>query len=145
MVREFAEKNDAEVAICSGSKQRAVQPAKEISSKAFGAKLDIGDISGVVQLLEEVMGIRYHLDILGNNARYHFDGEAWTTIGSELESISEVLRGSMRRFRNIISTKIGTNKRTKQSGTRCGGVMTASHPIFLRISKDPLTLSLKQR
>jgi NAD(P)-dependent dehydrogenase (short-subunit alcohol dehydrogenase family) len=145
IAREFAENNDAEVVISSGSKQRAVQPANEISSKAFGAKLDIPDITGAVQLLEEVMGIRYQLEILGNNARYHFDGEAWSKIGSELESISEVLRGSMRTFRNITSTTLGTNRRTKQNGTRCGGVMAASHRLFLRISKDPFTLSLNQR
>lgn len=128
--REFAENNDAEVVICSGSKQRAVQPAKEISSKAFGAKLDITDISGVVQLLEEVKGIRYQIDTLGNNARYDFDRAAWSKIGSELESISEFLRGAMRTFRNIISTTIGTNRRTTQNGTRCRGVMTASTPAI---------------
>jgi len=145
IAREFAERNDAEVVIWCRSKQRTVQPAKEISSKSSGAKLVVTDISGIVHLLEEIMGIRYQIYILGNNVRYHFDGEAWSKKRNELGNSSEVLRGPMRTFRNIISTTIGTNRRTKQNGTRCGGVMTASHPLFLRISMDPLTFSLMQR
>lgn len=128
IAREFAKNNDAEVVICSGSKQRAVQPSKELSSKAFGAKLHITDISGVVQLLEEIMWVRYQIDILGNNARYHFDSEAWSKIGREL--VSEVLHGSKRTFRNIISAILGTNRRTTQNGTRCGGVITAPTPAI---------------
>jgi 3-oxoacyl-[acyl-carrier protein] reductase len=130
IAREFAENNDAEVVICSGSKQRAALPAKGIRSKAFGAKLDITDISDVVQLLQEIIGVRHQIDILGNNTRYHFDSKIWSKIGSELESISEVLHGSMRTCRNVISTIIGTNGRTTQNGTVSEGVIMASTPAI---------------
>jgi NAD(P)-dependent dehydrogenase (short-subunit alcohol dehydrogenase family) len=80
--KEFAENNDAEVVSCSGSKQSALQVAKEISGKAFGAKLGITDISDV---LEEIIVVRHRIDILVNNARYHFNSKTWNRIRSELE------------------------------------------------------------
>jgi NAD(P)-dependent dehydrogenase (short-subunit alcohol dehydrogenase family) len=94
--KEFAENNDAEVVICSGSKQRALQVAEEISGKAFGAKLGITDIFDV---LEEIIVVRHRIDILVNNA---FNSKTWSKIRSELQSISEVLHGSMRTCRNPV-------------------------------------------
>lgn len=96
--KEFGENNDAEVVICSGSKQRALQVGKEISGKAFGAKLGITDISDV---LEEIIVVRHRIDILINNARYHFDNKT-SKIRSELQGISEVLHGLMRTCRNPV-------------------------------------------
>jgi len=133
--KEFAENNDAEVVICSGSKQRALQVAKEISGKAFGAKLGITDISDV---LEEIIVVRHRIDILVNNARYHFGSKTWSKIRSELQSISEVLHGSMRACRNVISNLIGADGRTTQNAI--GGEVSSlhRHPIFLPIPKDSL-------
>ena len=91
IAKEFAENNDADVVICSGSKQRAVQLAKEISGKAFGAKFGITDIF----VLEEIIGVRHWIDILVDNARCHFNSKTCSKIRSELQSISEVLHGSM--------------------------------------------------
>jgi NAD(P)-dependent dehydrogenase (short-subunit alcohol dehydrogenase family) len=99
IAREFAENNDAEVVICSGSKQRALQVAKEISGKAFGAKLGITDISDV---LEKIIVVRHRIDILVNNASYHFDSKTWSKMRSELQSISEVIHGSRRTCRNPV-------------------------------------------
>jgi NAD(P)-dependent dehydrogenase (short-subunit alcohol dehydrogenase family) len=137
---EFAEHNDAEVVICSGSKQRAVQLAKEISGKAFGAKLGITDFSDV---LEEIIGVRHRIDIVVNNARYHFNSKTWSKIRSELKSISEVQHGSMRTCRNVISTIIGADGCTTQNGIGSGAVIIASTPDIS--AKDPLTLSLRQQ
>ena len=122
--KEFAENNDAEVVICSGSKQRSLQVAEEIS-KAFGAKLGITDIFDV---LEEIIVVRHRIDILVNNARYHFNSKTWIKIRSELQSISEVLPGLMRTCRNVISTIIGADGRTTQNAIGGGGVIIASTP-----------------
>jgi len=136
--KEFAENNDAEVVICSGSKQRA-QLAKEISGKAFGAKLGITDISDV---LEEIIGVRHLVDILVNNARYHFNIKTWSKIRSELQSTSEVLYGSMRTCRNVISTIIGADGRTTQNGIGSGGVIIASTPdISAHTQGSPYTFA----
>ncbi|MDQ6666717.1 MAG: hypothetical protein M3Y53_00655 [Thermoproteota archaeon] len=69
IANEFAENNDAEVVICSGSKQRAVPLAKEMSSKAFGVIFGITDFF----VLEELIGVRHWKNILVDNARYHFN------------------------------------------------------------------------
>ncbi len=79
IAKEFAENNDADVVICSGSKQRAVQLAKEISGKAFGAKFGITDIF----VLEEIIGVRHRIDILVDNARCHFNSKTCSKIRSE--------------------------------------------------------------
>jgi NAD(P)-dependent dehydrogenase (short-subunit alcohol dehydrogenase family) len=136
--KEFAENNDAEFVICSGSKQIALQVAKEISSKAIGAKLGITDISDV---LEKIIVVRHRIDILVNNARYHFDSKTWSKIRSELQSISEALHGSMRACRTVISNLIGADGRTTQNAI--GGEVSSlhRHPIFLPIPKDPYTFA----
>ena len=137
--KEFAENNDAEVVICSVSKQRALQVAKEISGIAFGAKLGITDISDV---LEEIIGVRHRIDILVNNARYHFNSKTWSKIRSELQSISEVLHGSMRTCRNVISTIIGADGRTTQNAIGGRGVIIASTPdISAHTQGSPYTFA----
>ena len=137
--KEFAENNDAEVVICSEGKQRAVQLAKEISGKAFGAKLGITDISCV---LEEIIGVRHRIDILVNNARYHFNSKTSSKIRSELQSISEVLLGSTGTCRNVISTLMGADGRTTQNGIGSGGVIIASRPdISAHTQGSPYTFA----
>jgi len=91
LAEEFAVNKDAEVVICSGSKQGAVQLAKEISGKAFGAKFGITDIF----VLEEIIGVRHWIDVLVDNAWCHFNSKTCSKIRSELQSISEVIHGSM--------------------------------------------------
>ena len=139
--KEFAENNDAEVVICSGSKQRSLQVAEEIS-KAFGAKLGITDIFDV---LEEIIVVRHRIDILVNNARYHFNSKTWIKIRSELQSISEVLPGLMRTCRNVISTIIGADGRTTQNAIGGGGVIIASTPdISTHTRGSPYTFAKQQ-
>jgi NAD(P)-dependent dehydrogenase (short-subunit alcohol dehydrogenase family) len=139
--KEFAENNDAEVVICSGSKQRSLQVAEEIS-KAFGAKLGITDIFDV---LEEIIVVRHRIDILVNNARYHFNSKTWIKIRSELQSISEVLPGLMRTCRNVISTIIGADGRTTQNAIGSGGVIIASTPdISTHTRGSPYTFAKQQ-
>lgn len=138
IAKEFAENNDADVVICSGSKQRAVQLAKEVSGKAFGAKFGITDIL----VLEEIIRVRHRIDILVDNARCHFNSKTCSKIRSELQSISEVLHGSMRTCRNVISTKIGADGRTTQNGTGSGGVIIASTPdISAHTQESPYTFA----
>lgn len=140
--KEFAENNDAEVVICSGSKQRALQVAEEISGKAIGAKLGITDILNV---LEEIIVVRHRIDILVNNARYHFNSKTWIKIRSELQSISEVLPGLMRTCRNVISTIIGADGRTTQNAIGSGGVIIASTPdISTHTRGSPYTFAKQQ-
>jgi NAD(P)-dependent dehydrogenase (short-subunit alcohol dehydrogenase family) len=140
--KEFAENNDAEVVICSGSKQRALQVAEEISGKAIGAKLGITDILNV---LEEIIVVRHRIDILVNNARYHINSKSWSKIRSELQSISEVLHGLMRTCRNVISTIIGPDGRTTQNGIGGGGVIIASTPdISTHTRGSPYTFAKQQ-
>jgi NAD(P)-dependent dehydrogenase (short-subunit alcohol dehydrogenase family) len=138
IAKEFAESNDAEVVICSGSKQRTIQLAKEVIGKAFGAKLGITDI---FDALEEIIGVRHRIDILVNNARYHFNSKT-CKIRSELQRISEVLNGSMMTCRNVISTVIGTDGRTTQNGTGCGDVIIAStRDICVHTQGSPYTFT----
>jgi 3-oxoacyl-[acyl-carrier protein] reductase len=109
--KEFADNNDATVIVCSRSKQSAVKEAEEIQGKTFTAEIDVTNSSSIKRFLQQILSDHKRIDILINNAGYHFDRKLgiknFMRLQTMVDRIIEVdLKGSVRLSRAVVHSML---------------------------------------
>ncbi len=138
IAKEFAEKKEAIVIVCSRRYEEAEKAAAKINGKTFAANIDVTDDTSIQKFLRQILHNYKKIDILVNNAGYPFDKNIWykkfhecTT--EELDRVLEVdLKGSVRLSRAVIPIML---KNTVSNNI--GGKNDEDGGVIINISSTP--------